>query len=146
MVSNAYGSFTSIVASLTVTPGVPPTISSQPQSLTLESGDAVAISVSAAGSAPLTIQWLKDGKVVPGATNLYFSISSAQFTDAGLYNVTASNSFGVAVSSQAQLIVLPPTPYTFNTLPHVLLPFPGGIALDTSGILYVADAFTNAIY
>ena len=56
VVTNAVGSITSMVASLTVL--VPPSIAAQPISLTVTQGSAASFTVTAAGDAPLFYQLL----------------------------------------------------------------------------------------
>src|SRR5439155_14626183 len=57
-VSNPYGVVTSLVARLTV---VDPVITSQPVSQSVSPGQSITISVTAAGTGPLSYQWQKYG-------------------------------------------------------------------------------------
>src|SRR5581483_11209764 len=59
VISNAYGVATSVVASLTV--AFPPSINNQPLSVTLATGGTASFSVGAGGTAPLFVQWQKNG-------------------------------------------------------------------------------------
>ena len=55
VISNAAGSVTSNTATLTV--NVPPTITTQPSSVTITAGQTATFSVTATGTAPLSYQW-----------------------------------------------------------------------------------------
>ena len=105
-VANDPGKVTSRVAVLAV--NVPPAITRQPQSLTVTNGNPASFSVAVSGTAPLAIQWLKDGVIVPGATGEVHTVSAAQPTDAGGYWVVVSNMAGSATSQVAQLTVYVP--------------------------------------
>ena len=84
MVSNVVGSATSSAATLTVI--VPPLITNQPQSLTVNQGQGAAFSAAPAGSTPLSFQWQFNGLLIPGATATNYTIASAQATNAGSYS------------------------------------------------------------
>src|SRR5690606_27748273 len=66
VVSNAAGSATSANAALTV--NVPPSITTQPVSQTVNAGANVTFTVSASGTAPLSYQWRFNGANISGAT------------------------------------------------------------------------------
>jgi hypothetical protein len=104
VVSNAAGSATSTVATVTVL--LAPNIVTQPASQTINSGSALNLSVAANGTTPLTYQWFKNGTSVTGATSANFQIASAQSTDAGNYYAVVSNSAGSATSTVATVSVL----------------------------------------
>jgi type 1 glutamine amidotransferase len=112
VVSNSAGTATSNSVSLTVNPVVTaPSITSQPADQTVNVGDSATFSVTAAGTNPLSYQWQKlvNGTWVniSGANSSSYTISSAQTSDAGQYQVVVSNSAGTAVSSTASLTVNP---------------------------------------
>ena len=113
VVSSPLGSATSQVAVLTVTPAVPPAITSQPQPQSRTVGQSVSFSVSATGTAPLSYQWRKDGSNIPGATNLIYALSNIGTNAAGSYLVVVTNVGGVVTSSPpAILTVSEPIPGT----------------------------------
>lgn len=85
----------------------PPSIVSQPLSLTKTSGSLVTFSVSSIGTAPLTYQWQKNGVNISGATSDTYSIWNAQSSHAGDYRVIVSNVLGKATSNIAKLIITP---------------------------------------
>jgi hypothetical protein len=108
VVSNAYGSVTSLVAVLTVL--VPPSITTQPTNQTVVAGANLSFQASVAGSSPMSYQWFFYSKPIPGATADTLSISNAQTIEAGTYALLITNTAGATTSSNAYLKVLvPPT-------------------------------------
>ena len=89
-------------------PGVPPAITAHPQSRTVRAGSNVTFSVTASGTAPLSYQWRFNGGNLANATNDALALPSVATNHAGLYSVTASNSQGSALSSNASLTVTLP--------------------------------------
>jgi len=104
IVTNSFGSDTSAVAQLTVTVPVAPTISSQPQNVTVLPGASANFSVSANGSAPLNYQWFfNTNSVISGANNSTLTLNNAQASNAGTYTVVVNNLAGSVTSSPAVL-------------------------------------------
>ena len=99
--SNAVGSVTSSAAILSV--NTPVSLSAQPVSRTVNPGATVSFSVAAAGTAPLTYQWRKDGQNITGANADSLSIASASSASAGTYDVLVSNAAGSVTSNTATL-------------------------------------------
>ena len=64
---------------------------------------AAAFFVMAAGSAPLSYQWLQDGTNIADATNSVLVLTNLSTTEAGAYSVTVSNSLGTATSPAVKL-------------------------------------------
>ena len=107
-VTNAVGSATSAAAALTVL--VPPAITTAPASTSVVQGNPVSFSATAAGTAPLSFQWLKNGAAIPGAVSNVLTLSAVSTNDAANYSVVVTNIAGSAASSSAALTVLvPPT-------------------------------------
>ncbi len=100
-VTNAVGKITSNAARLSV--GTAPSITVQPVGDSLPFGSSTSLRVVAAGSGPLTYQWSKDGRDIPGASSATLVIPSTQASNAGSYKVKVSNSFGSVDSSAAAL-------------------------------------------
>ena len=106
VVTNSVGSVTSSAATLTVNgAAAAPSITTQPQPVTVTAGASASFSVVAGGTAPLAYQWQKGGVAITGATAATFSIASAQATDAGNYAVVVSNGTGSVTSAAAALTV-----------------------------------------
>jgi sugar lactone lactonase YvrE len=109
VITGTNGTLATSPATLTVT-GIPPSITAQPQSLTVTQGQDAAFSVTAAGTAPLSYQWLFNDAPISSANASGYTLTSAQSTNAGSYSVVVSNSAGSVTSSNALLTVLvPPT-------------------------------------
>ena len=107
VVSNSAGTAISTHATLTVTANaVPPTVTTQPQNLSVLPGASASFWVSATGTSPLTYQWKKNGTDIPGATTSSYSTPPASNADNGAaFSVKVSNSAGTVTSGEASLIV-----------------------------------------
>ena len=106
IITNALGSVTSQVATLTV--GGSPAILTQPQSQSVIQGNDAPLSVVADGTAPLAYQWWLNAASLPDATNSSYTVAHAQPADAGNYSVVLTNLYGSVTSSPALLTVLVP--------------------------------------
>lgn len=83
-------------------------IQTQPQSLTVKTGDPATFTVTTIGGAGIvTYQWAKDGSTIPGATSQTLTIASAKTTDNGTYTVACSDTTGTARTQPATLFVIP---------------------------------------
>src|SRR5205814_8359528 len=77
VVSNASGSATSSAAMLTVNAAaVAPSITMQPASQTVSSGQSATFSVTATGTAPLAYQWKKNSVAISGATSSAYTTAA----------------------------------------------------------------------
>jgi len=103
VITNAYGSVTSSVATLTI--AVPPSItSSSLTNQTVQCGsNSPAFAVTAAGTPPLNYQWSFDGVPVSNATNASYSLVNVHLPSHTI-GVVVTNSFG-SISSNAVLTV-----------------------------------------
>jgi hypothetical protein len=81
----------------------PPKILTQPQDQNIPVGDPAAFSIVAQGEAPLAYQWFFGNSVIRGATNSTLSLFNTTYSQAGLYSVIVSNSFGAVTSTVARL-------------------------------------------
>jgi alpha-tubulin suppressor-like RCC1 family protein len=98
-VSNPYGSVTSPVAILAVTDS-PPLLWNFPLDPILPPGwQTIFTPLLAGGSLPVSYQWRFKGIPIPGATGLSLSVTNVQFTNSGIYTLTASNVFGQTISN-----------------------------------------------
>jgi acetyl esterase/lipase len=114
VVTNDYGTNISAFATLAVTPPAAPSIVNDPASQSVIEGSLASLSVTAAGSVPLTYQWLKGGATILDATNDVYSISSVTTNDAGDYQVVVTNVYGSVTSAVGTLIV------SLNTQPPAI--------------------------
>ena len=101
--SNSSGSVTSLTAVLTVLD--PPSIATQPQSLTVTNGGMASFQVVGFGIPPPTCQWRFNGTNIAGANAATYTISSAHPANEGDYTVVLSNSVSSLVSAAAHLTV-----------------------------------------
>ena len=106
IVSNAYGSATSVVAQLTVNTPDAPSIITQPQDQIVSPGGAANFTVTAGGSEPLSYQWyFNTNTLLANATDPTLTITNVQAENAGTYSVTVSNIAGGIISSNAILTI-----------------------------------------
>ncbi len=54
---------------------VAPTISAQPQALTVTEGQPASFAVTAGGTAPLAYQWRRNGATIAGATGASYTLA-----------------------------------------------------------------------
>jgi hypothetical protein len=99
---DAFGPIT-LTFNISAAADAPPTITSQPGSLTVNIGSQATLSVGASGSPAPSYQWRRNGVDIGGATGPTLTIDNAQPASAGVYSVVVSNSQGTVVSSNAIL-------------------------------------------
>jgi Immunoglobulin I-set domain/NHL repeat len=105
-------SVTSSVVTLTVLS--PPIIVSQPQSIITSNGVPVSFNVTVVGTAPLSVQWQKNGMNLTddgnlsGSTTTNLLLNNITTNDAGGYAVIITNVWGSVTSSMANLAVMTP--------------------------------------
>jgi hypothetical protein len=90
------------------------TIVTDPSDVTVNAPAAAAFSVVAAGDAPLSYQWRRDGIDIPGATNDTYVLDPTDPSDDGAeFDVVVSNAGGSVTSAAATLtvnvVVAPPS-------------------------------------
>jgi hypothetical protein len=139
------------VGRIAYTAGQPPLITLPPADVTVSQGQPAGFTVSAAGSAPLSYQWQRDGVDLPGATSDTYTLASPGAGDDGAgFRCRVSNAYGTVTSSEGVLTVtsnLPP-------VPQIVAPAPGstyqgdqtivfsGVATDPEDGMLGGAAFT----
>jgi hypothetical protein len=104
VVTNAAGSVTSNVASLTV--NTPVTITSQPASQSVTAGRTATFSVTATGSFSISYQWRKNGANITGATSSSYTTPATTASDNGSqFSVVLTSVTGSITSNTATLTV-----------------------------------------
>lgn len=88
---------------------IAPVIYSQFADMTNGAGQTVAFTISAAGTWPLSYQWLFNGVPIPNANTAMLVLNNLMPWQAGAYSVILSNVAGVAVSQPATLTIPPTT-------------------------------------
>lgn len=131
VVSNANGSASSSTANLTVSVPTAPSITTQPQSQTVLPGQTAVLTVTAAGSPPLSYQWFfNTNTLLPNATSATLTLNNVQVANAGAYSVVVSNFVSTITSSNAVLSVnTNPVPPSFTSQPASLVVLAGGTAV-----------------
>ena len=109
VVSNTAGTVTSSAATLTVNPApVAPTITTQPANQTVTAGQTATFTVVAAGTAPLSYRWQKNGVNIASATSASYTTPVTTTADSGsAFAVVVSNTAGTVTSAPAMLTVNP---------------------------------------
>jgi alpha-tubulin suppressor-like RCC1 family protein len=97
--------YITVTGSVEVSVLSPPIITVQPVNAVVTVGQAVSLSVSNSGSAPVAYQWLKDGAMLVDQTNRTLSLSTFTFTDSGSYSVVITNMMGMVISRPSTLSV-----------------------------------------
>lgn len=131
VVSNSYGSVTSLTSTLTVNVPVGAFVSSDttPLNIYAFAGGTVTFAAAFGGSPPITNQWQVDtgsgytGIGLTAITNRNLVLTNVQAINAGSYQFVGTNAFGGASSTPATLTVLadPPAPapsqaYAYNAV------------------------------
>jgi hypothetical protein len=108
-VSTFSGSVSSSPATLTVIANVvPPSITTQPVSHAVTVGQTATFSAAAAGTAPLSYQWMKNGAAIPGAMSATYTTPATTISDtSSQFTITVTNSAGSITSNPAGLNVTP---------------------------------------
>jgi len=109
-VSNAYGTTNSVEVTLKVnsSSGTPPHIILQPLNATVTVGNTATFRVLAAGTQPLSYQWMFAGTNfvnIAGGTNIMLTLTNVQPNQAGTYMVQVSNAYGTTNSVEVTLTV-----------------------------------------
>jgi uncharacterized repeat protein (TIGR01451 family) len=105
------GNIPTLIVEYTIPPPlIPPSITAQPESRTVELGLGVAFRVTATGTEPILYQWQRNGNVILDATNAVFELAAVRLEDAGEYRAVVRNAAGAATSDAATLVVVPPQP------------------------------------
>jgi hypothetical protein len=140
VVSNSAGTVTSTLATLTVNapPPVAPSITTQPANASVTAPAQATFTVVAAGTAPLSYQWWRNGSTIPGATSASYTLNPTAVADNGsTFLVVVSNSAGDATSSVATLTVVEGSGGSAAIDAH----FEGG----TDGFSYADDLFRATV-
>ncbi|MCX8004390.1 MAG: immunoglobulin domain-containing protein [Burkholderiaceae bacterium] len=99
---------------------VAPSITAHPQNQTVTAGQTATFSVTAAGSAPLSYQWRRNGTDIAGATASTYTTPATTLADNGAqFTVVVSNAAGSVTSNPATLTVqAAPVPPSITAQPQ----------------------------
>jgi hypothetical protein len=113
VVSNSAGQVTSPVGTVTVNPPyILPTITRNPEVLTVVAGQSATVSVGATSPTPLTYQWHLDGVLIEGATEASYTTEPLTVGPVRHYSVDVTNRSGTVYGGTAFVFVDPPPPRT----------------------------------
>jgi Leucine-rich repeat (LRR) protein len=111
VVSNVAGSVTSMPPAV-LTVNLPPTITTPPQSQTVNAGTNVTFNVVATGTGLLGYQWQFNGASIGGANGTSLTLTNVQPANGGSYTVVVSDQAGSVTSA-------PPAVLTVNVPPVI---------------------------
>lgn len=103
VVTGQGGTTTSAAATVTVGAAAPPAITTQPQSMRVDPGTNVTLTVS--GTNVTSFQWYFNGVAISGATSSLLSIPAATSANSGNYTVKLTGPGGSVTSNAATLTV-----------------------------------------
>jgi hypothetical protein len=113
-----------------------PTITAQPQNISVQAGQSAIFSVTAAGSAPLSYQWQLGGVAISGATSNAYTVAETTALDNGnVYAVVVSNAAGSVTSTNATLSVMAAA----STGTIVVTETSGGPQVNSGGAFVLVD-------
>jgi len=90
-----------------------PEFVSHPTGFAMPVGGTNFLSATAVSDQPIRYQWLRNNSPIPNATNTTLTFTDLQVTNSGVYNLSASNSFGVAISMPASVTITNTSTYPF---------------------------------
>ena len=116
-----------------------PSFSVSPQDTTVNVGQSVTFTASASGSP--AYQWHFKGANISGAMSATFTIASPQTTDAGAYDVVATNSSGSTTSGSANLTVVNPTAKPIFTAQPLSQTVSQGVSINFNSVATGATSY-----
>ncbi len=170
VITNAYGSVTSRLATLTV--GVPPAITAQPTNRIVLAGLSATFGLTLSGTGPFSYQWQLDGTNLPDdliTTVAGDGAATYSGDDATATNAALDAPYGVAVDALGNLfiadyenqrvrkvdsndIITTVAGDGFNGFSgdggpatNASLRYPAGVAADASGSIFIADSYNQRV-
>lgn len=104
VVTNVHGTATSRAFTVDVLYG--PEFVFEPTDRTANAGVTVRLGAGVGGNPEPRLQWMRDGQVLPGATNATLALTAVQVGDAGVYRLVASNEVGTVTGREVRVSVL----------------------------------------
>jgi len=140
VLSNAYGTLTSAVVTLTVDPAEP-VVLRQPRCAAVLEGYSTSFEVEAFGCAPLTYQWRHNGADLPRATNSTLWIVDAGSAAAGAYEVVVTGGSSSTTSAVVNLVVGQQSPIIGCQPVSATVPFGTNVTFSTCASGVPAPSF-----
>lgn len=104
-----------LLPALAFAQNIPPRfVSKLPAKVLVELGGSTSLSIVATGTPAPTYQWRKNGVAIPGATNALLQVGPAASSDAGKYDLVATNSAGTR-RSNATMVTVALAPAALNS-------------------------------
>ncbi|MDP2138281.1 MAG: SMP-30/gluconolactonase/LRE family protein, partial [Candidatus Didemnitutus sp.] len=140
-------------ATLTITitaAAAPPTVITQPVNRTVTAGQSTTFTVAAGNDPSVTYQWqrlpfgsttwenLREGGSYRGVTTATLVVSDPT-------RATSGDQFRAVITNTTHTTTSNPVALTVTGGETALFQYPGSIAMDSAGNLYVADSFSNTI-
>jgi len=97
-----------------------PVFTLHPTSQTVAAGETATFTATANSASTTSYQWRKGGNNIPGATSSTLTVTNAQSSNAGTYELVATNSLGTTTSNAATLTVVTTSHTVFSR--YVALP------------------------
>ena len=140
---------TNLVGNIAPDPAGPPVVISGPTGRVYNKGDSITLSVEAIGQGPLTYQWIRNKRPIPGATSQTYTIASADHTHVGDYSVLVSNANGSTESNyrgaddSARLLMASPTAFIIEAEDYN---YEGGKHLTAASTMpYLGNAYAGLL-
>jgi len=126
----------------------PATITEHPTNFTVLQGGTATFSVTAAGTGPISYQWVFNSVNIPGATSSTLTLNNVTTNQAGTYFVRVTNPGGTVNSSNAVLTVNSTNLSSGGLLAHWRFDeAPGAtVALDSTGSFNGTNSATGAAF
>lgn len=140
VITNSYGSATCPAIKILVLSGVAPLATTGPRFLSIPLGGGSTFAAGITGPLPITYQWTKDGGNLFGQTADSLTLGGVIASDAGIYQVSATNGSGTTLGAPISVVIAPPVPYQLLGRPLVKIvnsnsARPGGPAGATLGTI-----------
>ena len=100
VVTNVHGTATSRAFTVDVLYG--PELVFEPTDTSVNAGATVRLGAGVDGNPAPTLQWTRDGRALPGATNSTLTLAGIQVGDAGVYRLVASNEVGTVTGREVR--------------------------------------------
>ncbi len=125
-------------------PGVPAAVTDDPDDLTVQEGQPAAFRVAAAGTAPLTYRWFRNGVPATGLTsNTYVIAAAARTNNQDTYACLVSNAYGTATSQAARLTVISNGTLTVTLAPAAAVSQGARWSLNSGVTWFTSGSSTN---
>lgn len=129
-VSNAAGGVTSAAVSLTVKPIIASLVTGLPTAVSIDEGVSYTWTVVPRGSQPISLQWLRDGAPIPGATGLSYKLDKLSYGDDGARIAAQLTNPAGTIESSATLLSASPAKAPTHLSACQTINQPGSYLLD----------------